>query len=159
MNQHIPHHKVVRVAHASIISESKYLLRFFFCYVHPITQQYEVVGCSLSSETGCCFFVLEIILARVVSLLLLNLLFIQYVNIVTLFLWEPQPLIYISWILFRSWLRSCVVLPFHPWHLVVMLAPLACCANYKICCVGILFRVLPSPYICTVALFLLSRSR
>ena len=33
-------------------------------------------------------FVLEIILTRMVSLLLLNLLFIQYVNIVTLFLWR-----------------------------------------------------------------------
>ena len=32
----------------------------------------------------------------------------QYVSTVTLFLWELLPLIYINWIQFRRWLRSCV---------------------------------------------------
>jgi len=40
MNLHIPHHKVM-VPRASIISESEYPLRFFVCYVHLVTQQYE----------------------------------------------------------------------------------------------------------------------
>jgi len=77
---------------------------------------------------------------RVVPLLLSSCLFAQYVNIVMLFLWEPQPPIYVSWILFRNLLRSCVALLFHLCHLVAMLVPLVYYASCKICCVGILFR-------------------
>jgi len=56
--------------------------------------------------------------------------FAQYVNIVMLLLWEPQPPIYVSWILFRNLLRSCVALLFYLCRLIAMLVPLVCYASY-----------------------------
>jgi len=44
MNLRIPHHKVVMIPRALIISDSEvYPLQFFFCYVHSITQLYESI--------------------------------------------------------------------------------------------------------------------
>jgi len=52
MNPRIPHHKLVKVARASIIQylRVKYPLPFFVCYVHPVTQQYKSRVCNQSSH-------------------------------------------------------------------------------------------------------------
>jgi len=52
----------------------------------------------------------------------------EYSNVV---LWEPQPPIYVNWILFRNRLRSCVVPSFHLWHLVATL----------VCSIGLLCKL------------------
>jgi len=51
MNPHIPHHKVVMVPRASIISESEVSIRFFVYYFHPVTQQYESKSTSVIKVT------------------------------------------------------------------------------------------------------------
>jgi len=42
MNPRVPHHKIVMVARASIISESEVSITVLcLLYVHPVTQKYE----------------------------------------------------------------------------------------------------------------------
>jgi len=43
MNPHIPHHKVVMVPRASIVSDSEVSITVLFLLVHPVTRLYESI--------------------------------------------------------------------------------------------------------------------